>query len=138
MAVMAGDNEEWWGEGGLKAALGTRYATSMYLIFNGLENGYTDTEKYFAIFSELIVSSLIYGGMAALMTDSLTESNAAEKDFNERFSALKAWMTERRLQKSYINKVLNYYSHKYKDSVVYDEAELLNCLLYTSPSPRDS
>jgi CRP-like cAMP-binding protein len=117
--------EEWWGPGGLKTELGTRYATSMYLIFNGLENGYTDTEKYFAIFSELIVSSLIYGGMAALMTESLTEANESEKDFNERFSALKAWMTERRLQKSYINKVLNYYSHKYKDSVIYDQAELL-------------
>lgn len=119
------EEEGWWGPGGLKTELGTRYATSMYLIFNGLENGYTDTEKYFAIFSELIVSSLIYGGMAALMTESLTEANEAEKDFNERFSALKAWMTERRLQKSYINKVLNYYSHKYKDSVIYDQAELL-------------
>jgi hypothetical protein len=64
------------------------------LIYNGLENGYTDTEKYFAIFSELIVSSLIYGGMAALMTESLTEANEAEKDFNHRFSALKARSTK--------------------------------------------
>ena len=95
------------------------------MIFNGLENGNTDTEKYFAIFSELIVSSLIYGGMAAILTESLTEANEAEKDFNDRFSALKAWMTERRLQKSYINKVLNYYSNKYKDSVIFDQAVLL-------------
>jgi hypothetical protein len=119
------DEYEWWGPAGLKAELGTRYATSMYLIFNGLENGYTDTEKYFAIFSELIVSSLIYGGMAALMTESLVEANDKEKEFNARFSALKTWMTERHLQKSYINKVLNYYSNKYKDSVIFDQGELL-------------
>eukprot|EP01048_Picozoa_sp_COSAG05_P020826 COSAG05_NODE_3659_length_1923_cov_563.266447_1_plen_95_part_00 len=71
VAVYA-DEEDWWGAKGLKTDLGTRYATSMYLIFNGLENGFTNSEKYFAIFSELIVSSLIYGGMAALMTESLT------------------------------------------------------------------
>ena len=51
--------DEWWGEGGKTAPFGTRYVTSMYGIFNGLENGFTDNEKYFAIFSELIVSSLI-------------------------------------------------------------------------------
>ena len=56
----------------------------MYMIFNGLENGYTNTEKYFAIFSELIVSSLIYGGMAAIMTESLVANKDAEKEFNER------------------------------------------------------
>ena len=139
---------DWWGEGGKTAPFGTRYVTSMYGIFNGLENGFTDNEKYFAIFSELIVSSLICklcssffpaflsnaerwwcpgadGGMAAIMTESLVEQNDAEKEFNERFAALKAWMTERRLQKSYINKVLNYYSNKYKDSVIFDQAELL-------------
>lgn len=54
------------------------------MIFNGLENGYTNTEKYFAIFSELIVSSLIYGGMAAIMTESLVANKDAEKEFNER------------------------------------------------------
>ena len=147
VAQKAGE-DDWWGEGGKTAPFGTRYVTSMYGIFNGLENGFTDNEKYFAIFSELIVSSLICklcssffpaflsnaerlwcpgvdGGMAAIMTESLVEQNDAEKEFNERFAALKAWMTERRLQKSYINKVLNYYSNKYKDSVIFDQAELL-------------
>ena len=57
--VQSESSIDWWGEGGKKAPFGTRYVTSMYGIFNGLENGFTDNEKYFAIFSELIVSSLI-------------------------------------------------------------------------------
>ena len=70
------DEDEWWGEKGKNASLTTRYVTSMYGIFNALENGYTDSEKGFAIFAELIVGSVIYGGLAAVSAHAKTSSES--------------------------------------------------------------
>ena len=58
---------DWWGVAGMNATLKTRYVTSMYGIFNALENGFTDSEKVFGIIAELIVGSVIYGGLAAVL-----------------------------------------------------------------------
>eukprot|EP01047_Picozoa_sp_COSAG01_P004621 COSAG01_NODE_153_length_23909_cov_32.542018_17_plen_236_part_00 len=120
------DGAPWWGVGGSKAALSTKYVTSMYGIFNALENGFTDSEKAFAIFSELVVGSLIYGGLAATLTAGLTERSAAENEFNTKYKALKTWMRARGVAKAQQNRVLDYYSHKYKDNTVFDEQELLD------------
>jgi hypothetical protein len=120
------DGAPWWGVGGSKAALSTKYVTSMYGIFNALENGFTDSEKAFAIFSELVVGSLIYGGLAATLTAGLTERSAAENEFNTKYKALKTWMRARGVAKAQQNRVLDYYSHKYKDNTVFDEQVLLD------------
>lgn len=124
----------WWGAGGANATQNTKYVTSMYGIFNALENGFTDTEKAFAIFSELVVGSLIYGGLAATLTAGLTEKNAAEQEFNTKYKALRTWMTSREVNRSQQKKVLKYYAHKFKDNTVFDEQELLEDLPPTMAS----
>ena len=124
----------WWGPGGANATQNTKYVTSMYGIFNALENGFTDTEKAFAIFSELVVGSLIYGGLAATLTAGLTERNAAEQEFNTKYKALRTWMTSRAVNRSQQKKVLKYYAHKFKDNTVFDEQELLEDLPPTMAS----
>jgi len=130
--------EVWWGEqllsstgeqiraAGKDASIWTRYITSTYKIFNALENGATDDEKIFGLFSELIVGSLIYGGLAAILTDNLANAGEESREFNNKYKALKAWMDDRGLQRSYQLKVLNYYSHKYKNNVAFDQEELLD------------
>jgi hypothetical protein len=118
--------EVWWGPGGETAGPMTRYITSMYGVFNGLENAYTDFEKVIAILSELVVGSLIYGGLAAVLTDQLTQKGEESREFNTKYKALKAWMEDRGLKKSYSNKVLNYFSHKYKNNVAFDQEEILD------------
>eukprot|EP01047_Picozoa_sp_COSAG01_P018135 COSAG01_NODE_977_length_12361_cov_167.523483_5_plen_564_part_00 len=118
--------EVWWGPGGETAGPMTRYITSMYGVFNGLENAYTDFEKVIAILSELVVGSLIYGGLAAVLTDQLTQMGEESREFNSKYKALKVWMQDRGLKKSYINKVLNYFSHKYKNNVAFDQEEILD------------
>ena len=129
---------DWWGKritnangdeikaAGHLASSWTRYITSTYGIFNGLENAFTDSEKFFAIFSELIVGSLIYGGLAAILTDNLANAGEESREFNNKYKALKTWMDDRGLQRSYQLKVLNYYSHKYKNNVAFDQEELLD------------
>jgi len=67
-------DDPWWGVLGQNATLRTRYVTSMYGIFNALENGFTDDEKLFAICAELIVGSVIYGGLAAVLSAAMMES----------------------------------------------------------------
>eukprot|EP01049_Picozoa_sp_SAG25_P019341 SAG25_NODE_6030_length_595_cov_1.012097_1_plen_98_part_10 len=92
-----------------------RNRRAMYGVFNALENAYTDFEKVIGILSELVVGSLIYGGLAAVLTDQLTQKGEESREFNTKYKALKAWMEDRGLKKSYSNKVLNYFSHKYKN-----------------------
>eukprot|EP01043_Picozoa_sp_COSAG02_P023529 COSAG02_NODE_1260_length_13563_cov_28.883764_3_plen_1060_part_00 len=120
----AGD-DAWWGAKGQNATLKTRYVTSMYGIFNALENGYTDDEKLFAICAELIVGSVIYGGLAAVLSAAMMESQQASEEFNTNYKKLKTWMTSRKLKGSYQNMVLKAYSHKFKDSTTFDEEKLL-------------
>ena len=116
---------DWWGKEGQNATLKTRYVTSMYGIFNALENGYTDDEKLFAICAELIVGSVIYGGLAAVLSAAMMESQQASEEFNTNYKKLKTWMTSRKLKSSYQSMVLKAYSHKYKDSTTFDEEKLL-------------
>jgi CRP-like cAMP-binding protein len=119
------NEDEWWGEKGENATLKTRYVTSMYGIFNALENGYTDDEKLFAICAELIVGSVIYGGLAAVLSAAMMESQQASEEFNTNYKKLKTWMTSRKLKSNYQNMVLKAYSHKFKDSTTFDEEKLL-------------
>ena len=116
---------DWWGKEGQNATLKTRYVTSMYGIFNALENGYTDDEKLFAICAELIVGSVIYGGLAAVLSAAMMESQQASEEFNTNYKKLKTWMTSRKLKSSYQSMVLKAYSHKFKDSTTFDEEKLL-------------
>lgn len=120
--------DEWWGDLGKNATLRTRYVTSMYGIFNALENGYTDDEKLFAICAELIVGSVIYGGLAAVLSAAMMESQQASEEFNTNYKKLKTWMTSRKLKANYQNMVLKAYSHKFKDSTTFDEGKLLQDL----------
>eukprot|EP01048_Picozoa_sp_COSAG05_P015182 COSAG05_NODE_1801_length_4060_cov_2.209291_3_plen_664_part_01 len=106
-------DDDWWGKrinneageeikaAGHLASSWTRYISSTYGIFNGLENAFTDDEKFFAIFSELIVGSLIYGGLAAILTDNLANAGEESREFNNKYKALKTWMADRGLQRSY-------------------------------------
>jgi hypothetical protein len=119
------EEDDWWGELGRNATLSTRYVTSMYGIFNALENGFTDTEKGFAIFAELIVGSVIYGGLAAVLSAAMMEAQQASEEFNKNYKALKAWMTSRKVASNYQRQVLACYSHKFKDSTTFNEEQLL-------------
>ena len=100
----------------------------MYGIFNALENGFTDSEKVFAILAELVVGSVIYGGLAAVLSASMVEAQEASKEFNTNYAKKKAWMTERNLPKNYQKQVLAEYTHKYKNNTAFDEEEMLNDL----------
>lgn len=120
--------DEWWGELGKNATLKTRYITSMYGIFNALENGFTDSEKVFAILAELVVGSVIYGGLAAVLSASMVEAQEASHEFNTNYAKKKAWMTARNLPKNYQKQVLAEYTHKYKDNTSFDEEEMLSDL----------
>lgn len=119
------EEDPWWGERGLNASLTTRYVTSMYGIFNALENGFTDSEKAFAIFAELIVGSVIYGGLAAVLSAALMESKQDSEEFNKNYKSLKMWLKTRKVHTNYQRKVLAAYSHKFKDSTTFDEQHLL-------------
>ena len=114
-----------WGELGRNASLNTRYVTSMYGIFNALENGFTDSEKGFAIFAELIVGSVIYGGLAAVLSAAMMEAQQSSEEFNKNYRSLKAWMTARNVASNYQKQVLACYSHKFKDSTSFNEEALL-------------
>jgi hypothetical protein len=116
---------DWWGELGKNATLSTRYITSMYGVFNALENGFTDNEKIFGIIADQIVGSVIYGGLAAVLSSSLIESQQSSKEFNQNYKSLKTWMGTRHVNRAQQNQVLATYSHKYKDSTTFDEEELL-------------
>ena len=124
--VKLNDSGECYTETSWIAPMWTRYITSMYTIFNGLDRETTtDNEKKFAIFSELIVSTLVFGLMAAMLTDAVMSSSAENRDFNNRYAGLKLWMRERGVQKSVQGKVLKFYSFKYKSNVTFDQDELL-------------
>ena len=119
---------EWWGRLGQNATLSTRYITSMYGVFNALENGATDSEMIFGIVADQVVGSVIYGGLAAVLSSLLIESQQKSKAFNQNYKALRAWMTARHLQASHQKKVLAAYSHKFKDSTAFDQDEMLGWL----------
>lgn len=120
--------DEWWGRLGLNATLATRYITSMYGVFNALENGFTDNEMTFGIIADQIVGSVIYGGLAAVLSASLIESQQKSKEFNKNYKALKTWMKTRHVKRSHQNQVLAAYSHKFKDSTAFDQEEMLGWL----------
>eukprot|EP01043_Picozoa_sp_COSAG02_P020973 COSAG02_NODE_1052_length_14953_cov_6.064023_2_plen_907_part_00 len=119
------EEDDWWGELGRNATLSTRYVTSMYGIFNALENGFTDSEKGFAIFAELIVGSVIYGGLAAVLSAAMMEAQQSSEEFNKNYKAMKSWMTARKVASNYQKQVLACYSHKFKDSTTFNEEQLL-------------
>lgn len=120
--------DEWWGRLGRNATLSTRYITSMYGIFNSLENGFTDAEKIFAIIADQIVGSVIYGSLAAVLSALLIESGQKSKEFNQNYRALKTWMQTRQIKRAIQRRVLAAYSHKFKDSTAFDQEEMLKLL----------
>jgi len=120
--------EEWWGRLGQNATLSTRYINSMYGVFNALENGSTDNEMTFGILADQIVGSVIYGGLAAVLSATLIESQQKSKEFNQNYKALKTWMTTRHVKNSYQKHVLAAYSHKFKDSTFFDQEEMMTWL----------
>ena len=59
----------------------TRYITAMYLVFNAVENGTTDSEKSYALLAELVVG-LIFGALAATITNGVLGASAGEQEFS--------------------------------------------------------
>ena len=102
---------------------GTRYLTSMYYVFNAIENGNTNGERGFALLATL-VCGFIYGALAATITNSLLGASVGEQVFNQRFAALKEWMQEKNLPKATQSKIRAYYTHRYKSKVYFNEREL--------------
>ena len=68
--------------------------------------GFTDSEKAFAIFAELIVGSVIYGGLAAVLSAAMMEAQQSSEEFNKNYKALKAWMSARKVAGNYQKMVL--------------------------------
>ena len=71
-----------------------------------ISSGFTDSEKAFAIFAELIVGSVIYGGLAAVLSAAMMEAQQSSEEFNKNYKALKAWMSARKVAGNYQKMVL--------------------------------
>ena len=107
-------------------AMSTRYITSMYYVFNGLDgNGRTDAERAFAVFA-YIVMVIIDGAVAGVLSAVMIQMGGTERIVNEKLAAAKSWMREHRISKHEQIKALNYFRHVYRSHVMYQEAEILN------------
>lgn len=107
-------------------AMSTRYITSMYYVFNGLDgNGRTDVERAFAVFA-YIVTVIIDGAVAGVLSAVMIQMGGTERQVNEKLAAAKTWMREHRISKQEQVKALSYFRHVYRSHVMYQEADILN------------
>lgn len=107
-----------------QVSTGTRYVTAMYLVFNAVENGTTDAEKSYALLAELVVG-LIFGALAATITNGVLGASAGEQEFTVRMSALTAWMKEKDLPKNAQARIRAYFMHKFKNKIYFNENEMM-------------
>eukprot|EP01052_Picozoa_sp_SAG31_P014108 SAG31_NODE_866_length_11370_cov_4.806761_4_plen_376_part_00 len=102
---------------------GTRYTTSMYYVFNPVENADTDVERIYAILAYLLLV-LIDGSVAGLISASLVGMNGADREVADRMRSVRAWMHDKRVPRTTQAKALQYFSKFYKAKLVYDEEQI--------------
>eukprot|EP01046_Picozoa_sp_COSAG06_P066292 COSAG06_NODE_16660_length_988_cov_1.312711_1_plen_284_part_01 len=95
-----------------------------YLVFNAVENGSTDSEKTYALLAELVVG-LIFGALAATITNGVLGASAGEQEFSVRMSAMSAWMKEKDLPKNAQARIKAYFIHRFKNKVYFNEQEMM-------------
>ena len=106
---------------------GSRYITSMYYVFNPVENGLTDAERVFAIVAYMLLV-VVDGSVAGLISATLVGMNGGEREISDKLRAVKTWMMHERIPKGSQAKALGYFQQLYKSRIMYNEAEIISSM----------
>jgi hypothetical protein len=85
-----------------------RYITSLYYVFNALERAYTQTERSYAIFAELMVC-FIFASLAGLMSSLAHSIRGNEAEIARNLRQLKIWLEAKQLPVEQQNKIMEYF-----------------------------
>eukprot|EP01043_Picozoa_sp_COSAG02_P010774 COSAG02_NODE_386_length_23297_cov_32.396457_6_plen_1111_part_00 len=96
--------------------LATRYATSLYYVFNALEHGFTDGEKLVAVISELTLG-LIYGMLAGLISSVLIVMGSGEAEIQAKTVKLRQWMKRNHLPRNFQTHALEYFHRVWEEKM---------------------
>lgn len=104
---------------------GTRYITSMYFVFNALDDaGHTDNEKVMGVVA-LVCTIIIKGAVAGLMSSLLVSMSGKDNEVNDMLRAIKAWLIRVRVPRRVMKHTLEYFVQYYKTYSMTGDAEAL-------------
>ena len=89
-------------------SVSSRYVTSMYLVFNALENANTGAEQLYAIGAEM-TSGVIFGALAGAMSTLMMSINGDSSEVAENLRKLKIWLEHQMLPDEQQTRIMDFF-----------------------------
>jgi hypothetical protein len=102
-----------------------QYLSSMYFVLNALDGyGQTDNEKVMGVVA-LVFTMLIRGAIAGIMSAMLISLGGKDQEMNDQLRGIKKWLLDSRVQRSVMNKTLQFFGHQLRNRARSNDAQML-------------